>query len=241
MKKIIASILCFTMMLSGCATYKTQYVSFRPPEGYPNYQQINGVSIGAEAYAESGIAKEAFGFDIRGAGLLPVQLVLDNKSREAVEIVSGQTFLVDDNNRYWGIIPNRGAVERVDKYTESGAMTSGAGKGAIIGAIAGTILGAALGIVSGRNIGSIMGKTAAVGAAGGAIIGGAKEGTSPEKGYRISDDIRDKGLEGKTIPSQFLANGFLFFPGEATSAKEIRLQYRERESGVHHSVVLKLK
>ncbi len=240
MKKIIAIMLCLTMT-SGCATYKTQYVSFRPPEGYPNHQVINGVAIGAEAYADKGVAKEAFGFDIRDSGLLPVQLVLDNKSAQAVEIVAGQTFLVDDNNRYWNIIPNKAAVERVDKYTEAGGITSGAGKGAIIGAIAGTILGAALGIVSGRNVGSALGKGAALGAAGGAIIGGAKEGTSTDKGYRISDDIRDKGLEGKIIPALHLANGFLFFPGEATSAKEIRLQYREKESGIIHSLILKLK
>ena len=240
MKRVMALILCLTLA-SGCATYKTQYVSFRPPEGYPNHVIVDRISIGGEAYADPAVATDAFGFDIREAGLLPVQLVMDNKSGKDIEIVSGQTFLIDDADRYWQVLPNRVAVERVDKFTSAGAMASGAGKGAVIGALAGSILGAALGIVSGRNVGSALGKGAALGAAGGAIVGGVKEGTSPEQGYRISDDVRDKGLEGKVIPDEHLANGFIFFPGEAKSAKELRLQVRERASGKTATVLLKLK
>ena len=54
-------------------------------------------------------------------------------------------------------------------------------------------------------------------------------------------DIREKGLEGKVIPNAYLANGFIFFPGEAQSAKELRMQVREKESGDTYTVVLKLK
>ena len=53
--------------------------------------------------------------------------------------------------------------------------------------------------------------------------------------------MREKGLEGKTIPRNYLAQGFLFFPGEAASAKELRLQYREIETGVVHRMVIRLK
>lgn len=242
MLRFIAMLILPVFILSGCATYKTQYTGFRPPEAYPGHLKVAGVAMGGEAYAEQEVANEAFGFDIRDAGLLPVQLVLDNKSGRTMEIVSSQTFLVDDGGRYWNIIPNRDAVERVDKYTEMGAfLGKGAGKGAVLGAVAGTILGAAIGIVSGRNVGSAIGKGAVIGAAGGALIGGTKEGTSSERPYRIADDIRDKGLEGKAIPDEHLANGFIFFPGEAPSARELRLQLRERESGKVYSVVMPLK
>lgn len=242
MRRIIATLILPVFIISGCATYKTQYTGFRPPEAYPGHVKVDGVAMGGEAYADQAVAKDAFGFDIREAGLLPVQLVMDNKSGKSLEIVGSQTFLVDDSGRYWNIIPNRDAVQRVDKYTEMGAfMGRGAGKGAVLGAVAGTILGAAIGIVSGRNVGSAIGKGATIGAAGGALIGGVQEGTSSERPYRIADDIRDKGLEGKVVPDEHLANGFIFFPGEATSAKELRLQFRERESGKLHSVILKLK
>lgn len=231
MKKI--AIFLLLLLVAGCATYKTQYTSFRPPEEYANVQTVDGIKIGGEAYADAAAAKDAFGFDIKGAsGLLPVQLVLTNNSGKSLEIVSAQTFLVDTQNRYWNIIPNRDAVERVEKSTQLGAFFgSGAGKGATIGAVGGAILGAALGIVSGNNVGSALGKGAALGGAAGAVIGGTSEGVSPEREDRIIDDLRNKGLEGKVIPPGGLANGFLFFPGEAPGARGIKLQMRERETG----------
>lgn len=240
-KKLAALLTLLVMLQAGCATYKTQYVAFRPPEAFANQQQVDGVAIGGEAYAEKDLAENAFGFNIRNSGLLPVQLVLNNKSGSTLELIPSQTFLVDDKGGYWPVLPNRVAVERVDAYTESGSIGRGAGKGALLGATAGTILGAAIGIVSGQNVGSALGKGAAVGAAGGALLGGSKEGSSQDRGYRIADDIREKGLEGKAIPTDHLANGFLFFPGEATSAKEVRLQFLERESGKKQTVILKLK
>jgi hypothetical protein len=198
--------------------------------------------VGGEAYADEDAAEKAFGFDIKGASsLLPVQLVLTNNSGRTLEVVSSQTFLVDTENRYWTIIPNRDAVERVEKSTQLGAFFgSGAGKGATIGAVGGAILGAALGIVSGDNVGSALGKGAALGGAAGAVIGGTQEGTSPKREYRIIDDLREKGLEGKTIPSGGLANGFLFFPGEAPGARVLKLQMRERETGKIHTFDLTL-
>ena len=226
-------------ILSGCTAYKSQYSGFRPPAGYQNYMVVEGVSIGGQAFADRGEAEIAFGFDIKGAGLLPVQIVMDNKSGSTLELVSSQTFLVDNSNYYWKIIPTNEAIYRIDKSTELASfLGKGAGKGAVLGALAGTVLGAAIGIVAGSGVGEAIGKGAAIGAAGGAIIGGAKEGTSGEREYRITDDVRAKSLDGKDIPNQYLADGFLFFPAEAASAKELRLQYREKDTGVVRTVIL---
>lgn len=239
--KLIVFLILPIFALSGCTAYKSQYTGFKPPEAYPGHQNIDGVAIGAEAYAEKGDAEKAFGFDIKGAGLLPVQIVLDNKSRNELVIVPDQSFLVDNENRYWNLVPTDVAIDRLDKSTQLASFFgAGAGKGALLGAAAGTILGAAIGIVSGRSIGSAIGKGAVVGAAGGAVVGGTKEGTSGERERRIITDIRDKSIEGKIIPPDSLANGFLFFPGEANTAKELRLQYRERGTDVHRTVIMKL-
>ena len=240
--KLMVCLFMALFALSSCTAYKSQYVSFRPPEGYPNYKVVDGVSLGAEAYAGKDDANKAFGFDIKGAGLLPVQLVLDNKSGLSLEMVTGQTFLVDNENRYWNVVPTNSAISRLEKSTQLASFFGRvAGQGALIGAAGGAVLGAALGIVSGSNVGSAIGKGAALGAAGGAVVGGVKEGTSGEREYRIVDDIRDKSLEGKVIPRDSLANGFIFFPAEAESARELRLQYRELETGGIHAVVLILK
>jgi len=240
-KKLICLLMIATH-LSACATYENRAVSFRPPQEYANYQDADGLMVGAEPYADKELAENTFGFDIRSAGLLPVQIVMDNRSGQGVEVVSGQTFLVDGSNRYWKILSNSEAVERVEKATEAGAITSGAGKGAAWGAAAGAILGLALGIVSGRNVGESVVKGGVLGGAGGAVIGGAsRAGDDRQREYKIADNIRDKGIEGKVMAADNLANGFIFFPGEAETVKDLRLQLRFRNSGIVKTINLRLR
>lgn len=241
--KIIKTLTVFILMIvqiAGCTSYKSQYVSFRPPEAYANKQESGGVAVGAEAYAEKEAATEAFGFDIRETGLLPVQLVMNNLGGSAIQIVTDQTFLIDAQGRYWQVVPNTVAVERVEKSTQLAALGKGAGTGAMWGAAGGAILGAALGIVSGNNVGNAIGKGAALGAAGGAIVGTGKEATSTDRQSVIINDIRSKGLESKTVPRDYLANGFLFFPGEAKSAKALKLQFKDLQSGEVYTLTLYL-
>ncbi|MBC8317860.1 MAG: glycine zipper family protein [Desulfobulbaceae bacterium] len=238
MKRLLFPILVLSIFISACTTYKTQYAGFRPPEDYANTQRLGEATIGAEAYPDKQTAKVAFGFDIKGAGLLPVQMVMNNPGSASYEVVTSQTFLVDQTNRYWQLIPNKVAVERVEAATETGAIAKGAGKKAMFGAAGGAILGAALGIVTGQNVAEAAGKGAVIGGAGGALIGGTQEGTSKEREYRISDDLREKGIEGKIIPPASLANGFLFFPAEANSAKELRVQLKEKGTGRAHLLIL---
>jgi hypothetical protein len=240
LRKYFSLLLIIAFLVQGCTSYKSQYVSFRPPEAYPNKQIVDNISIGAEGYPDSTVAKEAFGFDIIDVGLLPVQLVLDNKSDSTISIVTNQTFLVDAKGGYWQVVPNQVAVDRIEKSTQLAALGKGAGTGALVGAFGGAILGAAIGIVSGSNVGNAMGKGAALGGAGGAFLGTAKEAGSNDRQTSIVSDIRNKGLEGKTIPKEYLANGFLFFPGEAKTAKAIIVQFREVETGKIIKVTLYL-
>lgn len=241
MKKCICLLIILTHLV-GCATYESRSLSFRPPHDYINFQNTSGLEIGAESFADQKLAEEAFGFNIRAAGLLPIQIVLDNRSGQGVEVVAGQTFLIDDTNRYWKVLTNREAVDRVQKATESGAIASGAGKGAAYGAAAGALLGLAVGIVSGRDVGSSIVKGGVLGGAGGAVIGGAnKAGDDRQREARIAEDIREKGLEGKIMSDAALASGFIFFPGEVPSARELRLQVKFRGDGRIQTLNLKLK
>lgn len=241
MKKMIC-LLIIVAHLSACATYESKSVSFRPPQDYANYQNTSGLLVGAESFADSKLAEQAFGFDLRAAGLLPVQVVIDNKSGQGVEVVSGQTFLIDDTNRYWKVLTNREAVDRVQKATDAGSIAGGAGKGAAYGAAAGALLGLAIGVVSGRDVGSSVVKGGVLGGAGGAVIGGAnKAGDDRQREYKIAEDVRDKGVEGKIMQSESLASGFIFFPGEVASARELRLQIKFRGDGRLQTLNLKLR
>lgn len=241
MTRMTIILMLFIFSASGCTRYKSQYAAFKPPEAYANMQMFNGLRVGGEAYVDRDAAEDAFGFDIKGAGLLPVQLVLDNKSGTTTEIVAGQTFLVDKKNGYWSIIPSNVAISRLESSTQMASFFGkGAGKGALLGGAAGTVLGAALGIVSGGSVGEAALRAGALGTAGGAVIGGAGEGASPERGQRIMDDMRAKSLDGKLIPAGYLANGFIFFPGEAETAKEVRLRIRQRDTREEQTIVLPL-
>jgi hypothetical protein len=241
MKKLICMLVIATH-ISACATYENRAVSFRPPQEYANFQDIGGLSVGGEAFTDKKLAEEAFGFDVRGAGVLPVQIVLDNRSGQAVEVVSGQTFLIDGSNRYWKILSNQEAIDRVQKATEIGSIGKGAGRGAAFGAAAGALLGMAIGIISGRGVGESAIKGGVLGGAGGAVIGGAnKAGDDRQREQKIANDVREKGIEGKIMQAEALANGFIFFPGEAESVKELRLQLRFRNSGDVKSINLRLR
>jgi hypothetical protein len=219
------------LILAACTFYESREVAFRPPEQFANVQMIGGAKVAAEAYADKATAKDAFGFDIRGAGLLPVQVVFDNQGSQRFEVVPEQTFLVDAAGGYWNLLDRKTAYQRVEASSEYGSIVKGGAEGGMWGAAAGALAGAAIGILSGHNVGEAAGKGAAVGAAGGAIFGGSKEGTSDEPGRQIARDLANKDLDNRIIEPGNLNRGFLFFPGEAPSAAQLRLQLRDVTTG----------
>ncbi len=236
----IWGLLVVGLMLWGCNPYSQQVVPFKMPATYPNMTQVAGVQIGSRVFMDPNEAQSAFGFDIRGAGLLPVQVVLDNKGAYPIEINPTQTFLIDFQNNLWPVLDKRLAYERVAKHTELAGIGSGAAKHGFLGAAAGALIGAAIGIVGGRGIGEAAGKGAALGAAAGATLGGAAAYGSDRAGQDISEDLRNKSLENRPIRPLEIVHGFIFFPGEASSAKELRLQFKEVGSGRFFNVSLPL-
>jgi hypothetical protein len=235
----ILSILLLILASAGCESYKQQVVPFKLPTAYPNVTTVAGAHIAAQAYDDPQQAQEAFGFDIRGAGILPVMVVFDNRGTHPLEILTDQTFLVDSGNSLWPILDQNMAYDRISKKTELGKVAPEAAKGALLAGAAGAIIGAAVGIVSGRGIGQAMGRGAAVGAAAGATMGGVKGLTDRDVQMQIREDLETRSLKRRAIQPQQVAHGFIFFPGEAGSAKEIRLILRTIDTGQTHPLNLK--
>jgi hypothetical protein len=229
------------IVLAGCASFKEQPVSFKMPAAYPNATQVAGATIGAQAYDDAGQAQKAFGWNIRSAGLLPVQIVFDNLGEHSLEIEPTQTFLIDGENNLWAILESKLAYERVSNKTDLARIAGKSVKPGLLGGAAGALVGAAIGIVAGSNVGAAAGKGAALGAALGATAGGVKAATSEgEARAMISDDLESKSLENKAVRPKTIAHGFIFFPGEAKGAAELRLQIRVVETGDLHAVRLSL-
>ena len=225
-------------LTAGCATsYKATPLPFKAPSAYSNAVVVAQAQVGARAYDDPEEAKTAFGFDIRGAGMLPVQVVFDNLGDHFLEIDGTQSFIEDDTGNLWPILSTSIAYDRATKYAQTQKIFKEGAYSGFLGAAAGSIIGAAVGIVSGDNVGELIGKGAAVGAAAGATIGGAQGYASSESARRqIVNDLQEKTLQNKAILPQSLAHGILFFPGEAKSVRKLRLKIIETDTGKIHVV-----
>lgn len=227
------------ILATACATsYQARPLPFKSPASYENATEVAGTVVGAQAYADPKKAEEAFGFDVRGAGFLPVEVGFDNAGPHSFKIDAAQTFLEDEGGNLWPILADQTAYERATQYAETKEIFKEGAYSGFLGATAGAVIGAAVGIVTGQGVGEALGKGAAVGAAAGATIGGVKGYTSGEARRKIINDLHQKSFENKPV-GKGLAYGFLFFPGEARSAKQLRLQLVEEDTG--KAYVLKLR
>lgn len=242
MKRLMLVLVFFfvpVFLFTGCASYKQQVVPFRMPSTYPNATEVAGATIAAKAYDDSAEAQNVFGFDIRAAGVFPVQVIFDNRGPHPLEIAADQTFLVDEQGSLWPVLDSGLVYNRVAKTTEMGRVLPEAGRGGLLGGAAGALLGAAIGIVSGQNIASAAGKGAALGAAAGATIGGARGLSDRDPQAQIREDLERRSLESRPVRPYEIAHGFIFFPGELGRSRELRLRLREMDTKRSHALILR--
>ena len=90
----------------------------------------------------------------------------------------------------------------------------------------------------GENVAEAAGKGAAAGAAAGATLGGVKGYSSNDARQRVINDLRTKSLQNRAVAIKSITYGFFFFPGEARSAKQLRLQLLQPDTGTIHVVKL---
>lgn len=234
----ISVALIFLFSFACSTAYKAKPVPFKTPTAYSNATRVADAVIGAKAYVDQAEAKDAFGFDVRGAGMLPVQMVFDNQGEHTLEIDATQSFLEDHEGNLWPILSEDMAYERATKYAQTKQVFKEGAYSGFMGAAAGAVIGAAMGIVTGENVGEAMGKGAAAGAAAGATLGGIRAYGSDDARWKITEDLRQKSLESRPIEPRSLAYGFLFFPGEAKSAKSLRIRIKEADTGASHPLIM---
>jgi len=101
------------------------------------------------------------------------------------------------------------------------------------------VIGAAIGIVTGQNVAAAAGKGAAIGAAAGITLGGAKGLGDPDVRQQIREDLQNRTLEKRAIVPHEVAHGFIFFPGEAKKAKELRFSIRTTDTKQVYPLIMK--
>jgi hypothetical protein len=219
------------LVAGGCARYQRREMPFRAATDYASHQSIDGADLGVLTMDDPRQARDAFGFDIVGAGVLPVQVVIDNNSTQSLHIIPDQSYLILPNGDRYGLLDPDKARERIASKTSWGEVGPQAGRGALLGGAGGVLIGGALGVVTGRNVLRAAGKGAVVGAAGGAVVGGAQGASEPDTNREIAQDLRTASLQNKRVAPGESGHGILFFPGEARGAVQLHLRLEESPSG----------
>jgi len=156
-------------------------------------------------------------------------------------IIAEQTFLIDEESNVWPILEQSMAFDRLSKQTELSRVAPEAAKKGLLFGAAGAVIGAAIGIVTGTSVGTAAGKGAALGAAAGVAIGGSQAAMdSSDVQANIQEDLQTRTLHYRAVKPGELAHGFIFYPGEAKTAKILRLQIKETDTGKVSTFDMKL-
>lgn len=223
---LLLAVLVSWLVIAGCTTYGERVAPVPLPAAQEGAVNIEGASVVARAFLDPRAAQQAFGFNIRNAGLLPVQFVIDNQSGEPIAVEAQQTLLIDQQGNAWPLLSAARARERVSASVSRGESIKAGAKSSLLTGLAGAVAGAAYGIVTGQDVGATAGKGAAAGAAVGAIAGGASRYATV--GEDVRRDLEQSSLQDRVIHKGELAHGYLFFPGndEANSVQSLRLSLR---------------
>jgi hypothetical protein len=211
------------LLLAACAPhYEYKAIPVRDMSAYPGRASSAGVTVGAIAFYDRHQLTDLFGFDLKKAGVIPVQVRIHNTGSHPVTIQEGST-IEDEAGLNWEALPSSVVFQRIDEYT-SGSLSLGQGaKRTLLWGLAGAVVGAAVGVVSGTNVGTAAGKGAAVGAGAGAstsILGAGEEDTSEE----VVRDFSSRSIDHTTIGPGEDVHGFLYFPAESERPRSLNLR-----------------
>jgi hypothetical protein len=235
----VALVSMIALALASCAPrYEYRAIPVRPLAGYPGQAQVAGAGLGAIAFYSSADLKDLFGFDLKKAGVVPVQILVRNGGSGAVTLLDGAR-IEDSNGLIWDVLPSDVVYNRINDYTSGSLDGERGAKRTLLWGLAGGIVGAAVGIASGTNVGAAAGKGAAIGAAAGAAS--AITGMGTESDDTSGDVVRDfssRSLDHRTVASGTEASGFLYFPAESSQPR--RLTLNVEADGKRQSIVLNL-
>jgi hypothetical protein len=220
-------VLALVLVLGACAPrYEFKPVPVRPIAGYPNRTVLPEGEIGAAAYSEPGRLKAVFGFDLKKAGVIPVQVRIENRSGDT-DLTIVEALLTGRDGQGWEVLPSGVVYDRVDKFTGGGLSGEQGVRRTLLWGLAGGVVGAAVGVVTGSNVGEAAGKGAAIGGAVGAASAIIGPGVDDDEAMMdIQRDFSGRSLDHATVKAGRTANGLLYFPAECGDPARLSLTLR---------------
>jgi outer membrane lipoprotein SlyB len=228
---IIAFLFCLMLTMACSKAFVAKPVRFKMPSVYGNAVSIDKTIAAAEVFNKPRQDKKTFGFDIHGAGMLPVQVVFKNTGYTDYQVVVDQTFLEENNGNMWEVLTGDIAKARATQHAQDKKAIKEAGKKGMIAAAIGAITGAIIGTVTGDKIGKTAGTGAAVGAGTGAVYGAVKALEKDDEEKKSLKSFNETLIEHKIIRAGCITRGFLFFPGEAKRPKYLWLTLKDSFDG----------
>jgi len=229
MKRInIVVFIIFLLFINACSkAFVAKPVPFKMPSVYGNSVTIDKTIAAAEVFNNPKQDKKMFGFNIHGAGMLPVQVVFKNIGYKNYQVIIDQTFLEESNGNMWEVLSGDIAKARATNHAQDKKAIKEAQKKGMIAAAMGAVIGAVVGTITSSNVGKAVGTGAAVGAGGGAVYGAVKALEKDDEVQKSLKHFKNTLIEHKPIKGGCTTRGFLYFPAEAKKPKLLWLTIKD--------------
>ncbi|MDR1545236.1 MAG: hypothetical protein LBU12_00665 [Deltaproteobacteria bacterium] len=229
-RRLLAARLCLlaslAVVVAACAPrYEFKPVPVRPMEGYPSRVDRPEARFGALAFYDSKELVKVFGFDLRSAGVVPVQLMIENLLADAPLLLMA-AHLLDDQGQLWEVLPSDVVYQRINEHTSGGLAGHQGVRRTLLWGLAGAVAGAAVGVVAGSNVGEAAGKGAAVGGALGATTAIVGSELSSDNADEIQRDFSSRSLDHAAVSPGQTTYGLLYFPAEASRPVKLTIRYK---------------
>jgi hypothetical protein len=235
------ALIAFLALSSACAPrYEYRAIPVRAIDSYPGHANIaGGGKAGAVAFYDKDQLTALFGFDLKKAGVVPVQLAIENDSAQPILLMDG-ALLEDEAGQRWEILPSSVVYARIDDYTSGGLSGKEGVRRTLLWGLAGAVVGAAVGVASGTSVAEGAGKGGAIGGALGAASSIAGLGTQEDTEASVVRDFSNRSMAHNTVAPGETASGFLYFPGETLKPARLHLRLKpaDREA---QTIILALR
>lgn len=171
-----------------------------------------GARVALRLLANAEVARQAFGMDLRSAGMLPVRVAIVNPGPLPLRIDAPQTFLIDRQGLAWPLLTLDQAEARLKTLGNPGAGPKPDGEPWT--QVPETLTGFALDIVPSK--GPDPGQAGSGGL--GAWLRFLRD--SPSLEQRVLDDLTARCPRIPELRPGQTAEGYLFFPGGSGEAQE---------------------
>ena len=111
-------VLLFTLSIlifsGGCASHEKRNLTPRATDSYLTKETVSGVTIAVEAYSTKKKVEEAFTIDLTEEGIVPILLIMDNKSNTNYVLLKDEIELVDTQGNVKKPVPADVMMEKFE-------------------------------------------------------------------------------------------------------------------------------